>query len=188
MTLKVCKLRGQALPLDSLKYFKPGFMSLSITHPLYSTCGSSPYQVSKAAVQARYLSGRARVEALTGHWDISNKDGFCLLCKTIKPTLGTLEHLLLSGGCPALVDARLTMLSFFQAYMVSRPYLLPLLQACWDVDTNLTMQFLLDCSTIPLLIKMTQDSQHPVIKDIFYMTRTYVYKIHLTRRRLLETS
>ena len=161
-------------------------MSLSISHPLYSSCGSSPYQVSKAVVQARYLSGRARVEALTRHWDNSNKDGFCSLCKTITPTLGILQPFLLSGGCPALVDARLTMLSFFQAYMVPRPYLLPLMQACWEVEPSLTMQFLLDCSAIPLIIKMAQESSDPIIKDIFYMTRTYIYKIYITRKRLLN--
>ena len=183
------KLREQAVFLQeaSLKYFKPDYMSLSVTHPLYSSCGSSPYEISKAAVQARFLSGRARVEALTRHWDFSNKDGFCSLCKTITPTIGTLEHFLLSGGCPALVDARLTMLSFFQAYMVPRPYLLPLLQACWEVESSLTMQFLLDCSAIPLVIKMAQESSDPVMKDIFYMTRTFIYKIYITRKRLLET-
>ena len=179
------KLRGEAIMLDSLKYFHPSYMSLSTTHPIFSTCGSSPYQVSKAGVQARYLSGRGRVEALTKHWDMANKDGICPLCKEIKPTLGTLEHLLLSGGCPALVEARLTMLSFFQAYMVSRPYLLPLMQACWDTDDSTTMQLLLDCSAIPIIIKKAQESNDPIIKDIFYMTRTYVFKIYTSRRRLL---
>ena len=100
-------------------------MSLSATHPIFSTCGASPYEVSKASVQARYLSGRARVEALTRHWDCSNKEGFCLLCNDVSPALGTLEHLLLSGGCPALAEARLEMINFFEAYLVSRPYLFP---------------------------------------------------------------
>ena len=179
------KLRGQAILLDSLKYFQPTYMSLSKTHPLFSTCGSSPYQVAKAAVQARYLSGRARVEALTKHWDMSNKEGICPLCKDIEPSLGTLEHQLLGGGCPALAAARLEMISFFQAYMVSRPYLLPLMQACWEIKESLTMQLLLDCSVIPIIIQKAHESSEPIIKDIFYMTRTYIFKIYTTRRRLL---
>ena len=180
------KLRGQASLLDSLKYFSPSFMSLSSTHPIFSTCGSSPYEVSKAVVQARYLSGRARVEALTKHWDTANKEGICPLCRDTDPVLGTLEHLLLSGGCPALAEARLSMLSFFNAYMVPRPYLLPLIKPCWSNDESLTMQFLLDCSIIPSIIRSSQESSEPVMKDLFYMTRTFVFKIYITRRRMLE--
>ena len=180
------KFRGQASILDSLKYFRPSFMSLSTTHPMFSTCESSPYEVSKAVVQARYLSGRARVEVLTKHWDLTNKEGFCLLCKDTNPVPGTLEHILLCGGCPALADARLSMISFFNSYMVPRPHLLPLLKACWNTMDSLTMQFLLDCSVIPIIIRATQEYQEPVLKELFYMTRTYAFKIYLTRRRLLQ--
>ena len=77
------KLRGQALMLQSLKYFHPSYMSLTSTHPIFSTCGNSAYEISKAFVQSRYLSGRARIESLTKHWDTSNKEGLCLLCKDI---------------------------------------------------------------------------------------------------------
>ena len=159
-------------------------MSLSSTHPLYSSCGSSHYQVSKACVQVCYLSGRARVEALSRNWDMDNKDGSCLLCKSIKPTLGNLEHFLLTGSCPALVEDILTMLSFFQAYMA---YLLPVLKACWDVDDTITMHFLLDCSVLPIVIKFSQETKKNIQDDLFYMTRSYIFKVHLTRRRLLET-
>ena len=100
--------------------------------------------------------------------------------------LGTLEHMLLSGGCPALVEARLTMLSFMQAYMVPRPYLLPLMKACWEVEETLTMQLLLDCSAIPVIISATQGSEMPILSDIFYITRTYILKIHNSRKRLLN--
>ena len=41
------------------KYFKSNFMSLTATHPVFSSCGSSPYEVAKAKIQARCLSGRA---------------------------------------------------------------------------------------------------------------------------------
>ena len=140
--------------------------------------------MAKAAVQARYLSGRGRVEALTKHWDMANQEGICSLCKDVEPVVGTLEHILLSGGCPALAEARLTMLSFFQAYMVSRPYLLPLMQACWEKEEPLTMQLILDCSVIPLIIKTSQESSQPISKDIFYMMLTFVFKIYTTRRRL----
>ena len=183
------KLRAQAAFMkgSSLRYFDTNFMSLSTIHPLFSTCGSNPYEVSKAVVQARWLSGRARVESLTRHWDMSNKVGMCLLCRDVCPTLGTIEHFLLSGGCPALAEARLSMLNFFQSYMVSRPYLLPIFQSSWDVDNFSTMQLLLDCSVIPTIIKLSENQNNTVMSDIFYLTRTFVFKIYLTRRGLLET-
>ena len=182
------KLRAEAsfLKEKSLKYFDPNYMSLSTTHPLFTSCGTAPYEVSKAVIQARWLSGRARVESLTRHWDSNNKEGICPLCNIVKPTVGTIEHFLLSGGCPALVEARLEMLSFFQSYMVPRPYLFPVFQALWGHDDLMTTQLLLDCSVIPEVIKLCQESEKPVMQEIFYMTRTYVFKIYVTRRRLLQ--
>ena len=132
------------------------------------------------------MSGRARVESLTRHWDMSNREGVCPLCSVIKPSIGTIEHFLLSQGCPALVEARLSMLSFFQSFLVPRPYLFPIIQSVWGHDDTLTMQFLLDCSVIPAIIKASQECEKPVLKDLFYLTRTYVFKIFVTRRRLLS--
>ena len=130
--------------------------------------------------------GQARVEALTKHWDPSNKEGYCQLCHSIAPSLGTMEHMFLGGGCPALVDARLCMLSFFQAYMVARPYLLPVMKVCWGTSNSLSMQFLLDCTVIPEVIIASQENNHPVVSDLCYLGRTYIFKIHQTRRRLLN--
>ena len=160
-------------------------MSLSKTHPLFSTCASSPYEVVKASIQAKFLSGRARVEALTRHWDPSNRQGHCLLCRSLNPTLGNLEHFLLNGGCPALVEARLTMMSFIQSYLVPRPYLLDLFKSYWGVNASYTIQFLLDCSVLPHVISASQNLSEPVSEDIFYLTRTYIFKIYVTRKRLL---
>ena len=100
------KLRMQASMLSSLEFFKPAFMSLSTTHPIFTTCGGSPYQVVRATVQARFLSGRARVESLTRHWDNTNREGYCLLFRDLNPVLCTMEDLILSGGCPSLAEAR----------------------------------------------------------------------------------
>ena len=181
------KFRCEADLLPSLKYFSPNFMSLSNPHPLFFTCAGSPYEVNKAVLQARYLSGRGRVESLTRYWDSTNKDGFCQLCASLEPVLGTVEHLFLPGGCPALVDARLCMIAFMQAYLVPRPYLLPLFKVCFGADDTTTMKFLLDCSSLPPVIKAAQETSLPVITDLFYLTRTYIFKLHTTRKRLLST-
>ena len=71
------KLRHEATNLPSLHYFKPTFMSLLSPHPIWTTAGSSPTKVAMATQQARLLSGRYRLEALSSHW--TNGSGTCRL-------------------------------------------------------------------------------------------------------------
>ena len=54
------KLRLSVASLPSLNLFQADFMSLSQPHPIWTSAGSSPYEVRKATVQARMLSGRYR--------------------------------------------------------------------------------------------------------------------------------
>ena len=181
------KLRKDASELSSLPFFHPSFMSLTKTHPLYLTCGSSPFECSKAVVQGRYLSGRARLENLTKYWDPTNKEGYCLLCKphSGNPHLASLAHMLLPGGCEMLCDARLFMFEFINSYLVPRPHLFELLKTCLG-DDNTFVQFMLDCSTIPEVIKFRQETGSDEILDsLFYISRTYVYKLHIVRKRIL---
>ena len=72
------KLCDDARRLDSLQHFKPYFYSLAKPHPVFTSAGSSPYEVEKSKVQARMLSGRYRTERLRRHWS-QNRDSFCLL-------------------------------------------------------------------------------------------------------------
>ena len=83
------KLRRDAAPLSSLEYFKPQFMSLQITHPLWTSCGSNSYEICKAIIQAKMLSGRYRTDQLLRHF--SDNDGLCALCHQNIP--GSIEHL-----------------------------------------------------------------------------------------------
>ena len=52
------KLRDDAKSLKSLEHFRPEYMSLSVPHPIWLTAMSSSYEVIKAKVQAKMLSGR----------------------------------------------------------------------------------------------------------------------------------
>ena len=54
------KLRNDASALPSLQYFKPQYMSLSHPHPLFQTCGQNSYEICKAVVVAKMISGRYR--------------------------------------------------------------------------------------------------------------------------------
>ena len=74
------KLRSDAEPLfkASLKYFKPQFMSLSKPHLIWTTCDNNSYELNKACIQAKYLSGRFRTEKLLSHFATENAP-FCQL-------------------------------------------------------------------------------------------------------------
>ena len=115
------KLRGTADHLDSLDFFKPDFMSLSSPHPIWSSA-SSPFEVSKAVVSARMLSGRYRTDKLMSKWSTTNPSGFCQL-PGCHGELGTLQHILLE--CPSLSNARIKSISHWTAFLVPRPWLFP---------------------------------------------------------------
>ena len=70
------KLCQESSPLNFLSFFKPEFHSLQHPHPILWTAYPNPYEVAKAVVQCRMLSGRYRTELLAKHWS-SNKHGFC---------------------------------------------------------------------------------------------------------------
>ena len=62
------KLRIEAAPLTSLLYFNPNYMSLTRPHPIWWTAGANPYEVAKAVIQCRMLSGRYRTLLLMSNW------------------------------------------------------------------------------------------------------------------------
>ena len=74
------KLRAEAAPLSSLYLLNTNFMSLARTHPIWTSAGNSPYEVEKAKVQARMLSGRYRA------------NGFCQI-PGCSDTSGTLLYI-----------------------------------------------------------------------------------------------
>ena len=86
-------LRAEASLLPSLLFFQPSFMSLTSPHPLWLNAGS-PFEVSKAVVVARMLSGRYRTDRLTRHWNKDNPHGFCRLPGCLHEE-GNLAHILL---------------------------------------------------------------------------------------------
>ena len=73
-------LRLEASPRTSLFLFKPQHMSLSIPHPLITTCGSNPYEINKGIVQLKFLSGRYRTDRLLSHFQPSSPKTCQLSC------------------------------------------------------------------------------------------------------------
>ena len=89
-----CKLREEAAALPSLTFFRPEYMSQKEPHPLWLTCSSNAFEVNKAVVQARMLSGMCPTDKLSRHWTV-NKNGYYLIPDCSGNDVGSLEHMLL---------------------------------------------------------------------------------------------
>ena len=103
------KFRAKASSLTSAPYFNPFFMSLTRPHPIWTACGSNPFECHKSVITCRMLSGRYLTDRLQRHWT-QNKSGKCLLPNCLPEAEGSLEHLLLH--CPALSHTRSGVLAF----------------------------------------------------------------------------
>ena len=175
------KYRGEANLLPSLQYFNPTFMSLSTPHPLW-TNANSPFEVKKAGIVARMLSGRYRTDRLTRHWNSDNPHGLCRLPECINQE-GDLVHILLK--CPALSNSRRSMIKLWSNFLVSKPQLLPIVHKFTIQQPHLLPQFLLDPSSLPLVISTNQLHQD-TLKHCLFLGRTWCFSAHLARSRILQ--
>ena len=177
------KLREEAMPLTSLKYFNPNFMSLTAPHPIWTTAGSSPYQVTMSTIQGVMVSGRYRTEKLCSHFS-KDKTGFCQTphCKGLD-YFEDLEHIL--ADCPALEDTRTRLRSFTANYCQSLPEVQPLIDVLSSPSNPSYCQFLVDCSVLPEVIAATQTCGPQLLVHLFRITRTWCYCLHRTRLRIL---
>ena len=154
-------------------------MSLSSPHPLWTSAGS-PFEVSKAVISARMLSGRYRTDRLARHWSSSNPEGLCRL-PGCDGQVGSLSHILLH--CPALAEARQNCISHWSAFLVSRPWLFPAVSYHTLGGEYLHLQFLLDPFVLPMVI-LAARTHAEIMQSCFYLARTWNFTIHLTRERL----
>ena len=154
-------------------------MSLSTPHPIWTTAGS-PFEVSKAVVTARMLSGRYRTDILMSNWSTSNPDGLCRL-PGCEGEIGTLQHILLE--CPGLSEARAKAIYHWSSFLVPRPWLFPIVAYHSLGGPQLHLQFLLDPSVLPMVISSAKGNSD-VLSSCFYLARTWNFTLHLTREKL----
>ena len=168
-------LRSEASRFPSLSLFKSEFMSLSSPHPIWSTTGSNPYEVSKAIQQARLLSGRYRTESLCSHWS-KNKHGWCQ-GTSCTHQVENLEHILLV--CPSYAPIRE---KHFQLWMTYHcPITKAILITALTNEPSYILQILLDCSTLANVILAVQTHGNVILENLFKLTRTFCYAIHRQR-------
>ena len=161
---------------SSLLFFNPSSMSLSLPHPLWTSCSSNPFEVNKARVQAALLSVRYKTDYLSRHWNFSNPNGFCILCPG-KFLFGTVQHFLVH--CEALSETRSRIIDLWSASAEDNVNIHHLLMQLLKSPSELLCQFLLE--QVVILV------QHGLVHldTLFYLTRTWCYGLHRRRLQLL---
>ena len=179
----VLREEAEILKEKSLKYFRPEYMSLTKPHPLWLTCGTNPYEVHKAVIQAKMLSGRYVTDQLSRYWT-PNKAGLCTIPGCTGQDFGSLEHLLLL--CPALSDTRGRIIELWLRVASENSEILEIIHSMLNGQKVKTiMQFLLDCSCFPEVVSLRQTSGLQLVTHLFYLTRSWCYSIHRARMNKL---
>ena len=160
------KLRGESSLLPSLEYFHPQFMNLTKPHPIWVTAGSNPYEISKAIQQARFLTGRYRSAKLMRHWGNNNKEGFCL-APTCHNTVESLEHILVQ--CKAYTESKARLYSLWLS--TRNKVVFNLVLEALSSETQYLVQFLVDCSVLPSVVKATQENGYEILKELLFDTQ-----------------
>ena len=173
------KLRTEASPLTSLSYFKPEYMSLCRPHPIWCTAGSNPYEISKAVVQSKMLSGRYRTRQLSSNWSESG-DSRCP-SSSCTAEVESLEHLLLH--CPAYSITRSNVVKKWKSS--ENPVIAQLANNALELSSKYLMQIILDATVLTDVVSAVKASGFEILSPLLNLTRTWCYSIHTERLKLL---
>ena len=124
------------------------------------------------------LSGQYRTESLVSHWPYYSPS-YCL-APTCSQVTEDLEHILLH--CPFYQQSRNKIAKLLKATKI--PTILHLITSLLKSGT-LLVQFLLNPSTNPMVIRMYQDYGLKPLKIVFHLTQTWCLTIHKFRAKLL---
>ena len=176
---------SQEATLPSLEFLHPEYLSLTKPHPIWRSLDGNPYQAKAAKIQSLFLSGRYRTQRLSRFWS-ENKDGFCLLdtCKDGN-FIEDLMHIIIQ--CSGLNETRRRLMSFTRNYISDKPVLQPIVMAYLYAtdDEKQVMQFILDCSVMPLVITAYQNFGPIIHEQLFRVTRTWCRALHRDRLKAL---
>ena len=126
------------------------------------------------------LNGRYRTCWLRRHWS-GDQTGQCKVpgC-TGEP--GTLQHMA-TGECNGLNTALVRAVALWKTFLVDNPELFPVIKHYSLGDSFLS--FLLDPTTKPLVIYLTQRHGPIISEKLCYKTRTWLVFMHKERLKLL---
>ena len=91
----------------------------------------------------------------------------------------TIEHILIT--CVAYQETKGNLFRLWLS--TANPIVYELVLGALSSDRQYLLQFLLDCSTIPSVIKAAQIHGFEVYNELFYLTRTWCFSIHRQRMK-----
>ena len=156
--------------------------SLDKPHLLWRTCGANSYELNKATVQAKLLSGRFRTEKLLSHLAAGNSQ-FCQLHPGTQ-TVGDLNHFL--ADCPSLAFRRKLLFEYWDRISSANPVAYNIIQIMKTTNQQIFLQFVLDCSVMPEVILAAQQHGDVIYNILFKATRTFCYSLYRTKLKLLD--
>ena len=177
---KIC----EEAQVPSLNYMCAPYLSLFKPHPIWTSLDGNPYQTKAAVIQASFLSGKYRTESVCRFWS-KNTEGLCKQnsCKNLK-IVEDIRHVLLT--CSALECTRRRLANQTLEVLVSNPIFKPIVDAyLFGSDDDLRLHFLVDCSTLPMIISAYQMFGDIVHKFMFKISRNWCRSLHRQRLKLL---
>ena len=126
------------------------------------------------------LSGRYRVGSLLKYFS-SNDTGICELCNSEEENL---SHILIPR-CPLLKEQRELLILYSRNILKNSLTCSEIFEEILiDNNEELLVQFVLDCSILPAVIKAAQQDSS-ILPLLFKISRTWCYSMHRTRLKLL---
>ena len=170
-------LREQAAKLISPRYLRVDFLGLTQVHSMFRLGPPTGWETQKLTIQARLLSERFKLEALSYL-------SFCVLQTTFfvgrqhLVTVGTFRYF---WPCPSLSSVRNAFMELCLNFIYRfHPRLMMLVSVCLHDNFH---QFWLDCSIIPKIIFKVQRSSEEVLAILFQSRRNFWYTFHKERIR-----
>ena len=157
--------------LQSLKYFKPEFYSLTRAHYIWTTTSGFPFETSKSTVLARMISGRFRSEMFCRRFS-NNSHGYCLspYCHNVA---GTMEHILVT--CPSFNVLREYLYSMCLKRTVMFPVLHQTVKDVLNSNEETKVQFFLEPLSFHAVRGAALSYGPQFVQTTCYITRTFVF-------------
>ena len=161
--------RDDIISKSTLKYLNPEAVKVGKIHPVFATVRNNPYDVNRAKVKARLLTGTYTLQSNREKFNQFNVSPICQLCNKDPETR---EHFLVT--CEALHQLRIELWNKITAlFEFSRGISFVL------NDPELTTQLLLD-SSHQVIERELRPSVHQTNVLEFY-SRELIYKLHVNR-------
>jgi len=145
------------------------FLNVGECLSIYTSCGSTPHEITKACLQGCLLSGMYRFQRLKMHFNSEKSPGLC-----ISPACTNLETQHIEDidsffiNCKSLEPARFKFEIYKSSQFEKFPLLEKIVEECLSICPT---SFYLDCSTMPPVIAARQSLGVIVQDQLFKLTR-----------------